>query len=90
MITDTIEDIDREILEDNEFIQNLSEYVKTLPKLTDEQINEYDIKMHRLESIHNEIRLKNPSFMPIYNPLLDREESAGTKYLDMVYSLGTI
>lgn len=83
-------DIDTEIAEDNQYITDLSDFVKSLPSLTNEQIVEYDTKMVYLESIHNEIRLKNPLFMPVYDPSADREESAGTKYMDIVYNLGTI
>jgi hypothetical protein len=83
-------DIDTEIAEDNQYITDLSDFVKSLPPLTNEQIAEYDAKMVYLESIHNEIRLKNPLFMPVYDPSADRDEPAGTKYMDIVYDLGTI
>ena len=83
-------DIDTQIAEDNQYLTDLSDFVKSLPPLTDEQIKEYDAKMVYLESIHNEIRFKNPLFMPEYDPMMDREESPGNKYLDNVYSLGVI
>ena len=82
-------DIDNQDTLDAEYLQSLSEYVKTLPALSSDQIKAYDAKLSYLETIHNEIRLTNKNFMPIYDPSRDREESPGNKYLDIVYRISS-
>ena len=76
--------------QDLQYLQDLEDYVKTLKASTPEQIALYNRQIDFMETIHNEIREKNSGFMPIYDPSLDREEPAGNKYLENVYSLGTI
>lgn len=79
-----------ELTEQEQDLQELEDYVKTLKAPTPEQIALYNRQIDFMETIHNEIREKNSGFMPIYDPSLDREEPAGNKYLENVYSLGTI
>lgn len=73
---------------DEQFLQELSEFVKSLAIPTTKQLREYDERMQYMESIHDEIRLTNKHFMPVYIPHEDTSQySVGNKYLDQIYSL---
>lgn len=69
--------------QDLQYLQELEDYVKTLKAPTPEQIALYNKQIDFMESIHNEIRAKNPNFMHMYDPSLDREEPAGTSIWKM-------
>lgn len=76
---------------DDNFLQELSEFVKTLAIPTTKQLREYEERMQYMESIHDEIRLTNKHFMPVYIPHEDTSGySVGNKYLDQIYSVSPV
>lgn len=71
---------------DELFLEEFHSFSKTINKPTKQQLQEYKQKMNFMESVHDEIRSKIPSFMPPYTPLLDVEFTVNKKYMDIVYN----
>ncbi len=84
-----VNDIDNQDKLDEEYLQTLSEFVATLSIPSSDQIKRYSEKFDYMENIHNEIRTTHKNFMPVYDFSLDREESPGNKYLDIVYRVSS-
>lgn len=75
--------------EDKQFLVELKNYTNTLSKPSKEQLHKYEQMMKLMESIHDEIRINNPNFMPVYDSVNDFEFSTGKKYLEHVYNFMT-
>jgi hypothetical protein len=84
-----IDTIDNQDILDVDYLQSISEFVATLPIPTNDQIKAYDAKLCYMESIHDEIRIKYKNFMPVYELNLERVQSPGNKYLDIVYNISS-
>lgn len=80
-------DIDNTDAEDALFHEELTKYVSQLQPLSPSAVAAYNDKYKFMESIHDEIRLTNPSFMPPYVPEDDMDVSFEKgKYLEIVYN----
>lgn len=85
-----IEDIDNTDAEDALFHEELTKYVSQLQPLSPIELAAYNDKIKFMESIHDEIRLTHPLFMPPYLPEddLDAPFEKG-KYLEIVYNVSS-
>lgn len=82
-------DINQDV-EDMMFLEDLHKYVSQLPQISDEDLAVYEQKYLYMEQIHNEIREKNPSFMPFYDHVEETEVMENkNKYLDIVYRVSS-
>jgi len=80
-------DIDNTDVEDALFLEELTKYVSQFKPLSPSALVTYNDKYKFLESIHDEIRLTNPSFMPPYVPEDDTEVPFEKgKYIEIVYN----
>jgi len=80
--------IDSTDAEDALFLKELTKYVSQLKPLSPSALVAYNEKYKFMESIHDEIRLTNPSFMPPYTPEDDMDVPFDKgKYLEIVYNL---
>lgn len=80
---------DTNMVEDEQFQNELSEFVASLPKLTKAEMKVYDQQYEFMEKIHDEIRLKNRLFMPVYELMDESELTINNnygKYMEMTYS----
>ena len=89
---DQVDEMDLTPEENEQYFLELEEFVSHFADPTEDQLKSYADKMAFLESIHSEIRLTNPDFMPIYvsDPVVDTELTPIdnlSKYHDHNYSV---
>lgn len=73
-------------LEDASFLDELTEYVATLPTLSDDELARYNTKVTLLESIRSEIEALNPAKT---EEVVEYYSIPAGRY-DYVYRMGTI
>lgn len=81
-------EIDEDLLQqqlDQQFSQEIDEFVATLPEPDAAQKVAYQSKLDFMNSIHAEIKAKNPNFMPDYVPEESEPIFDKAKYCENVY-----
>ena len=84
------EDDLKEAAEEAHFHEELTQFVKTLPKPDADSNKRYEQQLSFMNSIHGEVKQQYPHWRPEYNPTEEFDDKAPKgKYLEVVYSFNS-